>query len=101
MNEQISKLDKFIIYKNTGVKVLRGLWKRLFIKEVHGLFLIGKHATITHGSHIRCGKNVKFEDYAEIHGLCEELVFGDNVTIGRGVMIRPSSYYGGDVMEKD
>jgi acetyltransferase-like isoleucine patch superfamily enzyme len=40
---------------------------------------------------------VKFEDYAEIHGLCEEgLIFGDNVTIGRNVMIRPSSYYGKD-----
>lgn len=96
MNQTISSWDKFIIYKNTGIKVLRGLWKRLFIKEVHGLFLVGKHTTITHGSHIRCGKNVKFEDYAEVHGLCEKLVFGDNVTISRGVMIRPSSYYGND-----
>lgn len=96
MNEKIGLTDKLIIYKNTGKKALRGLVKRLFLKEVHGLFLVGKHTTITHGRHIRCGKNVKFEDYAEIHGLCEELVFGDNVTISRGVMIRPSSYYGGD-----
>lgn len=96
MNENISSLDKIIIYKNTGIKVIRGLWKRLFLKEVHGLFLVGKRAIITHGKHIRCGKNVKFEDYSEIHGLCEELVFGNNVTISRGVMIRPSSYYGGD-----
>lgn len=92
MNEKIGLTDKLIIYKNTGKKALRGLVKRLFLKEVHGLFLVGKHTTITHGRHIRCGKNVKFEDYAEIHGLCEELVFGDNVTISRGVMIRPSSY---------
>ena len=96
MNEKVNKFDIFIIYKNTGIKVLRGLWKRLFIKEVHGLFLVGKHTSITHGKHIRCGRNVKFEDYTEIHGLCEELVFGNNVTISRGVMIRPSSYYGGD-----
>ena len=96
MNEKINKFDIFIIYKNTGIKVLRGLWKRMFIKEVHGLFLVGKHTSITHGKHIRCGRNVKFEDYTEIHGLCEELVFGNNVTISRGVMIRPSSYYGGD-----
>lgn len=96
MNEKIGLTDKLIIYKNTGKKALRGLVKRLFLKEVHGLFLVGKHTTITHGRHIRCGKNVKFEDYAEIHGLSEELVFGDNVTISRGVMIRPSSYYGGD-----
>lgn len=96
MNEKIGLTDKLIIYKNTGKKAIRGLVKRLFLKEAHGLLLVGKHTRITHGRHIRCGKNVKFEDYAEIHGLCEELVFGDNVTISRGVMIRPSSYYGGD-----
>lgn len=96
MNESIRKYDKLIIYKNAGIKVLRGLWKRIFLKEVQGLLLVGKHTLITHGKSIRCGKNVKFEDYVEIHGLCEELVFGNNVTISRGVMIRPSSYYGGD-----
>lgn len=44
------------------------------------------------------GKNVKVEDYAEIHVLSQNgLHFGDYVTISRGVMIRPSSYYGGDL----
>ena len=98
MNEAITIIDKLIIYKNTGIKALRGLWKRMLIKEVHGLFLVGRGAKITHGNHIKCGKNVKFEDYTEIHGLCSEgLLFGNNVTISRGVMIRPSSYYGGDL----
>ncbi len=98
MHSDVKGMDKFIIYKNTAGKALRGLWKRLFIRKVKGLFLVGKGVTVTHGSHIRCGKNVKFEDYAEIHGLCSEgLTFGDNVTISRGVMIRPSSYYGGDL----
>ena len=60
--------------------------------------MIGKGVQITHGKHITCGKRVKFEDYSEIHGLCSDgLVFGNDVTIGRGVMIRPSSYYGGDL----
>ena len=98
MHSDVKGMDKFIIYKNTAGKALRGLWKRLFIRKVKGLFLVGKGVTVTHGSHIRCGMNVKFEDYAEIHGLCSEgLTFGDNVTISRGVMIRPSSYYGGDL----
>ena len=98
MHSDVKGMDKFIIYKNTAGKALRGLWKRLFIRKVKGLFLVGKGVTVTHGSHIRCGMNVKFEDYAEIHGLCSEgLKFGDNVTISRGVMIRPSSYYGGDL----
>lgn len=61
------------------------------------MLLIGKSVQITHGKHISCGKNVKFEDYSEIDGLCSGgLNFGDYVTISRGVMIRPSSYYGGD-----
>lgn len=94
----IETKDKLIILINTGVKFLRGLWKRLFVRKASGLFLVGRGVKITHGSHIYCGKNVKFEDASEIHGLCTEgLHFGNNVTIGRGVMIRPSSYYGGDM----
>lgn len=98
MHENIGTFDKLIIYKNTGIKVARGLWHRQFMKQVKGLFLVGKKVQITHGNHISCGRNVKFEDYSEIHGLCSEgLIFGNHVTISRGVMIRPSSYYGGDL----
>lgn len=98
MNSKINKMDKINIYMRTAVKILRGVRQRIFLKQVKGLFLVGKHVQITHGKHIVCGKNVKFEDYAEIHGLCSEgLVFGDYATISRGVMIRPSSYYGGDL----
>ena len=98
MHSCISFIDKLIIYRQTGMKVLRGMWYRLFMKKSEGLFLVGSKARITHCKHISCGKNVKFEDFTEIHGLCSEgLIFGDNVTISRGVMIRPSSYYGGDL----
>ena len=98
MNVEISVVDKINIYIRTSIKILRGGIRRLFLKQARGIFLVGKHVQITHGKHIICGKNVKFEDYAEIHGLCSEgLIFGDYVTIGRGVMIRPSSYYGGDL----
>lgn len=98
MNNNISNLDKIIVLKDAGIKFIRGLWKRLFIRSVKGLFFVGKKVQITHGRNITCGKSVKFEDYAEIHGLCKEgLIFGNNVTIGRGVMIRPSSYYGIDL----
>lgn len=98
VNSNIGITDKIIILFNTTIKILRGGVKRLFLKQSKGLFLVGKHVKITHGGHITCGKNVKFEDYAEIQGLCSEgLKFGDYVTISRGVMIRPSSYYGGDL----
>lgn len=97
MNTAIEIKDKINILYRTGIKAVRGCVKRLFLKEVHGMLLIGKGVQITHGKHIRCGKNVKFEDFSEIHGLCSDgLNFGDYVTISRGVMIRPSSYYGGD-----
>ncbi len=96
--KNIKIYDKFIILIRTGIKVVRGMWKRFFLKEAHGLFLVGKRVQISHGKHICCGRNVKFEDCVEIHGLCSEgLIFGNNVTISRGVMIRPSSYYGGDL----
>ena len=72
--------------------------RRLFLKQAKGLFLVGRGVQISHGRHITCWKNVKFEDFSEIHGLCSDgLVFGDYVTISRGVMIRPSSYYGNDL----
>lgn len=98
MDAQISRKDKLIIYFHTAVKIFRGGGRRLFLKQARGLFLVGKGVQISHGKHITCGKNVKFEDFSEIHGLCSDgLVFGDYVTISRGVMIRPSSYYGGDL----
>ena len=98
MDQRISGFDKFIILYNAGCKFFRGMWKRLFIKRTTGNLFVGRFVKLTHCRHITCGRNVKFEDYSEIHGLCEDgLVFGDNVTISRGVMIRPSSYYGGDL----
>ena len=98
MNKSIRIADKINIYYRIGIKVVRGFFKRLFLEEAHGILLVGKGVQISHSKHIRCGKNVKFEDYSEIHGLCSEgLYFGDYVTISRGVMIRPSSYYGGDL----
>ena len=97
MNTDIEKIDKINILFRTGIKAVRGCFKRLLLKEAHGVLLVGKGVQITHGNHIRCGKNVKFEDFSEIHGLCScGLNFGGYVTISRGVMIRPSSYYGGD-----
>jgi acetyltransferase-like isoleucine patch superfamily enzyme len=97
MHERISRWDRVRILWDIGRKVIRGGILRLFLRDVKGLFLVGKHVRITHGRHISCGKMVKFEDYSEIHGLCADgLIFGDYVTVSRGVMIRPSSYYGKD-----
>ncbi|MEW4354716.1 DapH/DapD/GlmU-related protein [Streptococcus pneumoniae] len=98
MDSRISRKDKMIIYMMAGVKALRGIYIKIFLKKSTGILFVGKDVSLTHASHISCGKNVKFEDYSEIHGLCSDgLIFSDNVTIGRGTKIRPSSYYGVDL----
>lgn len=98
MCQQMNGGDRIRVLFHSAAKVLRGLAKSPWLKEVKGLLFVGDHVVITHGNRITCGKNVKFESYSEIQGLClDGLSFGDNVTIGRGVMIRPSSYYGVDL----
>ena len=98
MDKSISFKNKLIIYFKTGKKVIRGFLKKIYFKKTKGLTFIGKKVDISHANKITLGKNVKFEDYSEIHGLSEDgLIFGDNVTIGRNCMIRPSSYYGKDL----
>lgn len=98
LNKDLSRLDKLIVFINTGKKILRGFLRKPLLKKSEGLLFIGRNVSITHGHRIECGRNVKFEDYSEIHGLCKDgLKFGSRVTIGRGVMIRPSSYYGIDL----
>ena len=83
MDKNIQLADKINILFRTGIKAVRGCFIRWFLKETHGMLLVGKGVQITHGKHIRCGKNVKFEDFSEIHGLCSDgLAFGD-YEIGR------------------
>lgn len=93
---QIKLIDTILIFLYTLPKLARGFYYKLFLKKSQGLLFVGKKVEIKHGNHIQVGKNVKFENYSEIHGLSiDGLSFGDNVTIGRETMIRPSSYYGG------
>lgn len=97
-NKDLSFRDQMIIAFMVLGKIIRGKYIALFLRSCQGTLYVGKKVKITHCQHISCGKNVKFEDYAEIHGLCKDgLIFKDNVTIGRNVMIRPSSYYGIDL----
>lgn len=95
VNGTISKLEKIQIYLDTLPKVLRGEIRGLFFRQKNGLLFIGKNVKIMNSQNIKVGKNVKFESFSEIQGLASEVVkFGNNVTIGRNVQIRPSSYYG-------
>lgn len=99
LNEHLSKLDKLCIYLSALRKCVRGFVKGLFFKKRGGLLFVGKHVTLLNKQDISVGKRVKFEDFSEIQGLSTHGVsFADDVTIGRNVEIRPSSYYGvGDI----
>lgn len=77
---------------------LRGLVHRSLLRRCSGLVLVGKGVRFRNPQFISVGQNFVAEDYSEIQGLSESgIVFGDNVTIGRFAMIRPSGYYGPDV----
>ena len=100
MNSELSNWDKISILIQTGRKAFRGFFVGITLKKCGGMLLVGNHVKITNRNHIMCGKWNKFEDYSEIQGLCKDgLILGDYVTISRGVMIRPSSYYGTNIGE--
>lgn len=94
INSELKNSDKASIYLQTFFKIIRGFLKGCGMKNKFPVF-IGKSVKLSHKHSITCGKNVKFEAYSEIQGLSKKgLNFGNNVTIGRGTQIRPSSYYG-------
>ncbi|MHC6536963.1 acyltransferase [Latilactobacillus sakei] len=95
INRNISIKDKLQIYMMIFSKLIRGFLYRWRFKSVKGLLLIGKRVDIYNSSKIELGKNVKLESGSEIQGLSTKgIKFGNDVTIGRDTMIRPSSYYG-------
>lgn len=94
-NKSVPLWAKVQIIISALSKLLRGFFVRFFFKKVEGLLFVGKGADFKNRQFISVGKNVKFEPFCEIQGLSRNgIVMGDNVTIGRNVMIRPSSYYG-------
>lgn len=95
INRSLTIAYKCQIIFSTIIKIVRGVLISPFFKENKGLTFIGKNVSIFNKQNILVGKNTKFEDYAEIQGLAlEPIMFDDDVTIGRNVQIRPSSYYG-------
>lgn len=95
INPNLTLYTKIQIIFSAAKKALRGFFRGLFLKKRRGLFFVGKSVKILNSQYIEIGRNVKFEDQCEVQGLSSNGVYmGNNVTIGRNVMIRPSSYYG-------
>lgn len=81
-------------------KYLRGAWIKLFLNSSKGMLLVGKGTKVFNRSYISAGSNCILEDGCEINGLSKHGVnLGNNVTIGRYAMIRPTNNYGGPIGE--
>jgi acetyltransferase-like isoleucine patch superfamily enzyme len=83
-----------------GIKSIRGIFLKPFLGSSQGLLLRGKQVKIFNKRFIHTGRNFNLDDYCEVNGLSKQkLIFGDNVTIGKFALIRPTNQYGGIVGE--
>jgi acetyltransferase-like isoleucine patch superfamily enzyme len=87
--------SKIQVYISALIKLIRGAGLTLSIRHAKLFIFVGRHVRVMNRQYLHIQRKVKFEDYCEIQGLSQEgLYFGESSTIGRGVQIRPSSYYG-------
>ncbi|MEN3241238.1 acyltransferase [Fructilactobacillus sanfranciscensis] len=95
INNEVSKIDKFKIIYSASLKLIRGYFSFIKLGIHKNQVFLGKSVSITMHNSINLGNKVKFESFSQIQGLSKKgLYFGNNTTIGRYTMIRPSSYYG-------
>jgi acetyltransferase-like isoleucine patch superfamily enzyme len=85
-----------------GMKVapmtVRGAALRWRLGEAGGAVFVGRGVRVRQPQFIRAQGRLLIEDFAELHGLSTGgLVFGDQVSIGTGALIRPSGYYSRDI----
>jgi acetyltransferase-like isoleucine patch superfamily enzyme len=80
------------------VMAARGSMLRLRANSAKGLLLVGKGTTLRNVRYLSFGKNVILEDYVEVQALSRfGIRFGDNTSLGRYTVIRPTGNYGGQI----
>lgn len=78
----------------------RGIARKSSFAHSGGRLFIGRGVRISNAYSIRHEGRLVLEDFVELQGLSRDGIrFGHEVSIGAGTMIRPSSYYGGEVGE--
>mgnify|MGYP000040874087 CR=1 FL=1 len=87
------------IYIRALVTVIRGALKGLYFYRYKIAISVAKNAKIYGGKkNIQFGKFCKIEEQSVIQGISTKgLVFGDNVTVCFGALIRPSGHWGGRI----
>lgn len=90
---------RFYIYKRLILNVIRGMIRRLFYFHSSGPTAVAKRVSfIGPKRNLIFGKNCKIEEDVIIHTVCEhKVIIGNNVTICKGAVIRPSGYYSGNI----
>ncbi|MGB6059093.1 MAG: acyltransferase [Microthrixaceae bacterium] len=79
---------------------VRGVIRKPFLASSRGLLFIGRGVRLSNPSHIHHSGRLVIEDGVELQGLSKHGIrFGSDVSIGAQTMIRPSSYYGGEIGE--
>lgn len=96
--------DQLRVRLELGIRVvpmlLRGMVWSLLFKQSRGRLFVGRGVRLSHVNRVSHLGRLVIEGGAEVQGLAKRgLVFGHNVSIGSGAMIRPSSYYGGEIGE--
>lgn len=71
--------------------LIRGFWKKLYIKKSGRRFFVGKKVKILCGKKMKVGNGVSIQDNVIINALSKEGVYlGDNVSIGMNTIIKVS-----------
>jgi acetyltransferase-like isoleucine patch superfamily enzyme len=96
----ITTRDAIAVAARVGEYAARGALRRLSLADASGAVLIGRRVRLLHAGHIHLGANVVLEDDVEIVGLATKGIWlGESVAIGRGTLIKPTSYYGRNLGE--
>ncbi|MFB4351386.1 acyltransferase [Microbacterium sp. CR_7] len=97
LTDRQAKAAKWSAYRRAAGMAVRGMLRKPFLGESSGPLFVGRRVRITNPSYIRHSGRLVIEDGVELQGLSQHgIVFGDEVSIGAGTAIRPSSYYGGE-----
>lgn len=100
LDPALSGGDVLAIVWRMGWSLLRGLGWRPWLGSSRGLQFIHPGAMLRNPRYLRLGRNVVLESGCEVQGLSRRgISLGDQVTVGRLAMIRPSGYYGRELGE--
>ncbi len=92
--------DLFIFILDFGMRLIRGVFLSLRLKNCDGWMLCGGYVKVSFHRGISVGKQFSLEDQVEIIGLSKRgIVFGNRCTVKSGAMIRPTNALLGEAGE--